>query len=115
MYTTNQEVFDAVVKGLAAQDFQKSLVQGGMLCAYRGEGGLRCAAGHLIPDSIYRPEFEGKEIRRLCEHIPEVTALFGAGVDGNFVSALQRMHDSGSNLEAEFKAFAKENQLTYPL
>lgn len=115
MYNTEQEVFDAVVIGLAGQGFQKSVNDGGMLCSYRGQGDNRCAAGHLIPDEIYRPEFEGKEIRRLFEHVPEISALFGPDVRIQFVSTLQRMHDSGSDLEAEFKAFATENGLIYPL
>lgn len=50
---TKQEVFDKVVRGLASQGYQTSM-RGGT-CKYRGEGGRKCALGHLIPDALYVP------------------------------------------------------------
>lgn len=34
-------------------------------CAYRGENGLKCAIGHLIPDDLYLPQFEGTGIHSI--------------------------------------------------
>lgn len=46
-----QEVLDAVVAHLLTQN-EKSYGGDGW-CAYRGEKGLKCAAGIFIPDDIY--------------------------------------------------------------
>lgn len=47
---TEQEVFDQVVQHLREQGVQSKNENG---CAYRGEGGLMCAAGCLIADDEY--------------------------------------------------------------
>lgn len=47
---TEQEVFDQVVQHLREQGVQSRSENG---CAYRGEGGLMCAAGCLIADDEY--------------------------------------------------------------
>lgn len=52
---TLQEIFNIVSKHLLNQR-QKSILNS--FCAYRGENGLKCAAGILIPDDEYKPEFE---------------------------------------------------------
>jgi hypothetical protein len=59
-----QAVFDKVVEHLATQKVQ-SLSTGNEFCAagncaYRGANDTKCAFGIFIPDSSYRPEFEGK-------------------------------------------------------
>lgn len=52
---TEQEVFDYISKHLLMQN-KKSICSEG-LCAYRGEGGLSCAAGSII--DFYDPNMEG--------------------------------------------------------
>lgn len=47
---TEQEVFDQVVQHLREQGVQSKNENG---CAYRGDGGLMCAAGCLISDDEY--------------------------------------------------------------
>lgn len=55
---TAQEAFDKAVAGVRAQGYQLSLDEK-TNCMYRGPNGLRCAVGHLIPDELYQPAFEG--------------------------------------------------------
>lgn len=59
-----QEIFDTVVRHLAQQGTQ-SVSKDVILCAYRGVGGRKCAAGVLIPDESYVPAMEGMKARNL--------------------------------------------------
>ena len=57
-----QETFTTVATHLLTQRRRSIARLAGQAipsCAYRGEEGLRCAVGCLIPDEEYRPEFEG--------------------------------------------------------
>ncbi len=54
---TAQEVFDTVAKHLLTQNRRSCLFD--EKCAYRGTGGLMCAAGCLIPDDQYDESMEG--------------------------------------------------------
>lgn len=56
---TAQEVFDQVAKHLLTQG-KKSISENNQFCMYRGFNGTKCAAGCLISDDEYRPEFEIK-------------------------------------------------------
>jgi hypothetical protein len=60
---TKQEVFNIVYTHLFKQNKQSF---DGYICCYRNEN-LKCAAGVLIPDECYKPEFEGRGWRRLVE------------------------------------------------
>jgi len=56
---TKQQTFDIVVKGLAAQGFERALATDSYSsCMYRDDKGRKCAAGQLIPDELYNPEME---------------------------------------------------------
>lgn len=57
---TAQEVFNTIVTALLDQNEQSLDADGE--CAYRGEGGLKCAAGHIIPDSEYKPDMESWKV-----------------------------------------------------
>jgi hypothetical protein len=57
---SNQDVFDKVLKAIRKQKYTQSIV--GYSCKYRGPNGLRCAAGHLIPNSLYKVRIEGTSI-----------------------------------------------------
>lgn len=52
---TEQEVFDQVATHLLEQDEQSFV---GTICAYRGDDGLKCAAGCLIADDEYSREWD---------------------------------------------------------
>jgi len=54
---TLQEIFDKIAIHLIKQNKQ-SYCDKTSNCAYRGDNGLMCAAGILIPDDEYKPEFE---------------------------------------------------------
>lgn len=53
---TEQEVFDQVANHLLTQNKKFENFDG--ICMYRGLNGLKCAAGCLIGDDEYNPEFE---------------------------------------------------------
>lgn len=85
---TLQQVFDHVLKALRKQGKASVDTQGN--CFYRTPEGLKCAAGHCIPDDLYRPSFENESIDKLInsyslvlpwmtsEHIPLMIALQSA-------------------------------------
>lgn len=86
---TNQETFDIVVTALRAQGRKSVDAHGG--CMYRGPNGLKCAAGHLIPDSLYSPEMEHKIASNHTKMLIEL------GHDPWFVNALQAAHDNAES------------------
>jgi hypothetical protein len=59
---TRQELFDAVCAHLAQQGRRSWGVSerfdDAEGCLYRGPDGLRCAVGALMPDAVYRPQWE---------------------------------------------------------
>ena len=88
-----QSIFNRAYLGLKAQGFKVSATAGGK-CMYRGPGGLKCAAGHLIPDDRYAFAME----RRCASDVGTVYGfdIFGEGVtkeDENFLDNLQEAHD----------------------
>jgi len=94
---TKQETFDKVAVHLIKQGKQSvSGYSGG--CAYRGDNGLRCAVGALIPDDLYDDEMdnEGIGIGSLCD---ENTGPYGPKFPifprrlFNLLQALQMAHD----------------------
>jgi hypothetical protein len=97
---TQQQIYDTVVAGLAEQGFKQSrkLLSSApgvsTTCAYRGDNGLKCAAGHIIPDSEYKPGMEGAIAASLDffkENVSQATL--------KFIDSLQQAHDGGSNPE----------------
>ena len=60
-----QELYDFVVAAIVKQG--RPSVGDNDRCLYRGPDGLKCAAGHVIPDGIYSPEImENRSISNLC-------------------------------------------------
>ena len=91
-----QEIFDKVASHLIAQGKQSLRTtnqqwndQG---CAYRGDNGTMCAAGCLIPDEEYKPEFEGRSWTKIQEKIPSLASL--ASKESDLIGVLQNLHDS---------------------
>ena len=87
---TKQEVFDKVCEHLIAQG-EASESEGS--CLYRGPRGLKCAAGVLIADEHYSPEFEGSPAR----YAQVADSLVASDVPANAlrrVSRLQSLHDN---------------------
>lgn len=51
MQLTHQEIYDQVCAHLAKQGRRSMIpINGKAICAYRGNGGTKCAVGALIPD-----------------------------------------------------------------
>ncbi len=72
--TTLQGIFDTVKDHLLKQNARSergdellSLSLGKSGCAYRGQDGLKCAIGCLIPDEDYEPRFEGQGVDDILE------------------------------------------------
>lgn len=86
-----QEIFDKVYSALINQG--EPSVNGGV-CAYRGANGTKCAIGHMIPDDLYDPEFEGKTIHGMYNATLEsIFQVDNINPYLTFLSDLQRAHD----------------------
>lgn len=58
----HQQIFDKVAAHLLKQNVRSTSSERHGYCQYRGDGGMMCAAGCLIPDDLYKPELEGKTV-----------------------------------------------------
>jgi hypothetical protein len=113
MYTkkmTVQQVYNKVRNHLLKQK-TRSIGDGG-ICAYRGFDGTKCAAGCLIKDKHYRPEFEGITATSTVVWM----ALWKSGVPEracDVVSRLQLLHDRclPRRWKAALRELAKEEGL----
>jgi hypothetical protein len=93
---TRQEIFETVSRHLFEQGKPSMSIfgSGEKLCAYRGEGGVKCAAGVLIPDNRYSFRMEQNAIGNFSDetfarYFPEVELT-----DRDLLTALQDVHDT---------------------
>lgn len=117
---TKQEIFDRVVRGLAAQDWRRSVEtdidgQGAGACVYRSSDGAKCAAGQLIDDASYTPGLEFNQVNTS----PVQQALILSGVPSfllRFVMQLQTEHDASTDqrLRDDFLRLAEKEGLQWP-
>ena len=113
---TNQEAFDKVWEHFVVNGgpFSRSDNAGG--CAYRGDGGARCAMGVLIPDEMYSTDMEGTRASSVIEKFPALKGL----VDGRFADKLQGCHDDTStpnfrnDIESNLRDLAEIYKLAIP-
>lgn len=96
-----QEIFDKVAAHLLTQG-RKSFKNG--RCAYRGDGGLACSAGCLIPDKMYDPEMEGLGVTSLFRCYPAVKKLIGKN-NKDLLYDLLRIHDHWESTNWEERLF----------
>ena len=97
---TKQEIFDTVAAHLLEQK-ETCVIRtssGTDFCAYRGDRGMMCAIGVLVPDNLYEQSMEGGPVYALLEEWPEVCkAIWGrkkmAPYQKKFLSDLQLIHD----------------------
>jgi len=117
---TKQETFNTVVaharkQGTRATKDIKGAFGG---CQYRMSDGRRCFAGVLIPDELYRANFEGWSLRSGVSnepsHVGKVLADLGYDID--FVNELQKIHDMTSvdMWEEQFQDLAEKHGLEVP-
>lgn len=119
-----QKLFDRAVRGLAGQRWVQSTRTGSNSCMYRGPRSMKCAAGHLIDDDKYRPEWEGRGVAPIGALFGEILDAIGQSNDVeptfavySLVDAMQREHDSANRPEQmrrEFIAIADRFGLTWP-
>ena len=113
-YTNDQQVFDYVLEKLREQGCQSKYMG---KCLYRGPDGLKCAAGHLIPDDEYDEKMEGGLLKGTYNIIYNslVNSYFlqkGANID--LLAGLQLVHDNyWDTREEKFERLAKWLNLTY--
>lgn len=105
---TAQEVFDQVKEHLLTQKVQSKTSFG---CAYRGDGGLMCAAGCLIGEGEYVPHMDN-------EYDSAWSTLVSEGVvpkdHQTLIQSLQNIHDgSPDDWVDELKELADTLNLKY--
>lgn len=129
--------FDAVCAGFEAQGWERSVtsISNGssgnveVFCAYRGDEGRKCAAGHLIRDGRYLPSMEGRNISALLGYDKPISASgFGdilleplsdfirenpsqLGDFRRFVRSMQSLHDGENEhftLKERFNAMRRD-------
>lgn len=114
-----QELFNTMWTGLSAQGWQRSVTAGG-ICKYHGEGGLKCAVGHCIPDELYSNKMEGGDVYDAVLFLPEDDAAPEWADRGrvlDFMADAQARHDHWANPEGMRQSFvylADEYRLTVP-
>lgn len=88
---SEMEIFQYVKEKLLTQN-QRSMSGGD--CAYRGNGGLKCAVGHLISDEFYDKSMEGKCAGETCIVDAICKSVQIESVNPVFLGMLQIIHDN---------------------
>lgn len=103
---TSQEAFNEVWKHFVVEKNKPGMGRASeedgepdhevFVCKYRGENGTKCAVGCLIPDDLYDPSMEGKNVNDIViphSPYPRVCELF-ENVDPELLRAMQSAHDN---------------------
>lgn len=110
---SQQEIFDKVWTGLKGQGFERSVNKENR-CVYRGQNGLKCAAGHVLPDEKYDVDYDNGNGYNVTA-IDWFTKTFSID-ELNLLHRLQQIHDQDGRpeggLEAALRDYAKEEELT---
>lgn len=113
---TKQEAFDRVWEHFIVDGQPLSRVGG--RCYYRSPFGAKCAIGLLIPDELYRDEFDsggGMSATTLLQR-PEFQE-FQPLLTGGFCERLQAAHDCSDSrigMEERMRRIAEEHSLSIP-
>jgi hypothetical protein len=108
--TTEQELFDHVVRHLATQQIKSANENGD--CLYRS-GGLSCAVGACFSEEYYDPEIDaGEEVKSarwlIKHHFPDAKQL------APLADNLQVCHDTSDNIST-LKTYLKSLARLYNL
>jgi hypothetical protein len=118
---TNQEVFDKVWNHFIVEKNPRSISKYGIVCAYRGGAGAKCAFGLFIPDEEYLPEMEGKLVHE--DYFLPFLQKWNLMENRQLLASLQTGHDSADYeageaerlfMERRFRETAKRFNLTIP-
>ena len=90
---TGQGIFDRVVTHLLTQNARSTETDrfGSINCAYRGERGMACAVGCLIPDELYDCLIEGESVGDI--RILNMLERAGISPEVELLSDLMGTHD----------------------
>jgi len=91
---TALEYFDLLVKTSAEGQFPAG-VPDTRLCFYRMDNGRRCPVGLILPDELYRPEFDmkgGNTAEQIAQRVGHDWLPNGTNV--NDLNKIQSIHDS---------------------
>lgn len=107
-----QFVYDVVRDHLLNQNAKSISSDPSIGCAYRGEAGKTCAIGCLVPDELYKREYEGKAIADLPRSILRYLGADSEGGRG-FLEELQGIHDDidPTDWDVAFYQFALDRGL----
>lgn len=88
---TLQETLDIIAK-IAKTHQGPSLGFGTLSCRYRGNKGLKCLIGELIPDDLYTEDMEDKT----CDTGPVRSVLEALEYPPDFCKEIQDIHDQAA-------------------
>lgn len=94
MLFNKQEIFDKIWKHAVVEQNLPSYSWFGdsnTICKYRDGEGHKCFVGVLIPDSVYKPEFEAKTLTNVAKQIFDSEMITNDNID--FLAELQKIHD----------------------
>lgn len=128
-FITKQEAFDIGLTGIRSQGYVQSVTESGA-CVYRGPNNLKCIAGHVIPDHVYKPWMDNADyetydcsFRALISKSREVARLFEPSQLREIVNMVARMqgaHDRtlsnpsrAGEFEEEMAEIAEEFDVIY--
>lgn len=112
-YLTTQQIFDKVAEHLLTQK-ERSIKNG--KCLYRGPYGLKCAIGALIPDELYKPEWDNECLNSDALPLDLFEAIcINYEEQSNTLYYLQDLHDAVKTEEWKeaLIAFASSRHLDY--
>jgi hypothetical protein len=93
--TTNQEAFDNVVRHLSTMK-ERSMTPDGASCAYRGDKGLKCAVGALIPRFVTNDVDAAIQVSGV-DYLIDQCGLDIGDVSQALLEDLQEIHDQYTN------------------
>lgn len=99
-----QELYDYIVEAIVKQG--RPSVGDNDRCLYRGPDGLKCAYGHVHPDSMYSEDMEDSNIQRLNE-MGRIPKSLLPHID--LLLYMQRNHDGthpGHNFLSSFLSYS---------
>jgi len=126
---SRQEIFDKAVSGLASQGFVRSRQSTdeqiiNPKCLYRGPNNTKCAVGHLIPDDVFKDQFNTYDVRSLPS---DVLLAAGLAIDNSdygvevphiqFIASLQVQHDEAETpkaMKSNLRSFGIRYSLSIP-
>lgn len=100
--STKQEDFSKVWNHFVVKKNPPSKESPNTFCRYRGNDGLRCAIGILLPDELYSPRMEGRGVVGLLKLGKELEAWIRSH-NVHLLVALQNAHDNAAEVAVRGK------------